>query len=125
MHQNFGARMRRRREEQGITVTSIADQTKIKQSLLEALERDDTSRFETTESEARHLAADRGSWASRIVSTLWAEKSRSRARAAPVRPWSSRSPCQQIDRTTRRQRNQSGGTESERRPSTFLEHSGR
>jgi transcriptional regulator with XRE-family HTH domain len=45
MHQNFGARMRRRREEQGIAVASIAEQTKIKQSLLEALERDDVSHW--------------------------------------------------------------------------------
>jgi transcriptional regulator with XRE-family HTH domain len=45
MHQNFGARMRRRREEQGIALASIAEQTKIKQSLLDALERDDVSHW--------------------------------------------------------------------------------
>ena len=43
MHESFGARLRRRREEQGIDLIAIADQTKIKRSLLEALERDDVS----------------------------------------------------------------------------------
>ena len=47
MHQNFGARMRKRREEQGIALASIAEQTKIKQSLLDALERDDVSHWPT------------------------------------------------------------------------------
>jgi len=41
MLESFGARLRRRREEQGIAVLTIANQTKIKVSLLEALERDD------------------------------------------------------------------------------------
>jgi transcriptional regulator with XRE-family HTH domain len=43
MQQHFGARMRQRREQQGIALASIAEQTKIKQSLLESLERDDVS----------------------------------------------------------------------------------
>ena len=47
MPESFGARMRRRREEQQIALTTIADQTKIKLSLLEALERDDVSRWPT------------------------------------------------------------------------------
>ena len=41
----FGARMRKRRETQHIDLTAIADQTKIKRSLLEALERDDLSHW--------------------------------------------------------------------------------
>ena len=47
MPESFGARMRRRREQQQIALTTIADQTKIKLSLLEALERDDVSRWPT------------------------------------------------------------------------------
>jgi transcriptional regulator with XRE-family HTH domain len=45
MSESFGARMRRRREEQQIALATIAEQTKIKQSLLEALERDDVSHW--------------------------------------------------------------------------------
>src|ERR1700752_5378864 len=45
MSQSFGARMRRRREEQQIALATIAEQTKIKISLLEALERDDVSHW--------------------------------------------------------------------------------
>jgi cytoskeletal protein RodZ len=45
MCQSFGARLRQRREEQEISLSTIADQTKIKLSLLEALERDDVSRW--------------------------------------------------------------------------------
>jgi transcriptional regulator with XRE-family HTH domain len=45
MCESFGARLRQRREEQGIALSSIAEQTKIKMSLLEALERDDVSRW--------------------------------------------------------------------------------
>jgi transcriptional regulator with XRE-family HTH domain len=41
MAESFGARLRRRREEQGISVDAVAEQTKIKRSLLDALERDD------------------------------------------------------------------------------------
>jgi transcriptional regulator with XRE-family HTH domain len=41
MGESFGARMRRRREEQGIALGTIAEQTKIKRSLLDGLERDD------------------------------------------------------------------------------------
>ena len=41
----FGARLRKRRESQNIDLTAIADQTKIKRSLLEALERDDLSHW--------------------------------------------------------------------------------
>src|SRR6266705_964860 len=45
MSESFGARMRRRREEQQISLATIAEQTKIKLSLLEALERDDVSHW--------------------------------------------------------------------------------
>ena len=41
----FGARLRNRRETQNIDLAAIADQTKIKRSLLEALERDDLSHW--------------------------------------------------------------------------------
>ncbi len=45
MPESFGARLRRRREQQQITLSTIAEQTKIKLSLLEALERDDVSHW--------------------------------------------------------------------------------
>jgi hypothetical protein len=45
MPETFGARLRQRRERQQITLTSIAEQTKISLSLLEALERDDVSHW--------------------------------------------------------------------------------
>lgn len=45
MLESFGARLRQRREEQVIALTAIAEQTKIKVSLLEALERDDLSHW--------------------------------------------------------------------------------
>ena len=45
MSESFGARLRQRREEQQISLSTIAEQTKIKQSLLEALERDDVSHW--------------------------------------------------------------------------------
>jgi transcriptional regulator with XRE-family HTH domain len=45
MSEGFGARLRRQREEQGIALPTIAGHTKIKQSLLEALERDDVSQW--------------------------------------------------------------------------------
>ena len=45
MPDTFGARLRHRREQQGIDLVAIADQTKIKTSLLEALERDDVSQW--------------------------------------------------------------------------------
>ncbi len=45
MPESFGARLRRTREEQQITLVTIAQQTKIKQSLLEGLERDDVSHW--------------------------------------------------------------------------------
>ena len=45
MPQSFGARMRQRRERQHIALATIAEQTKIKLSLLEALERDDVSHW--------------------------------------------------------------------------------
>lgn len=45
MSESFGARLRHRREQQGISVRAIADQTKIQSCLLEALERDDVSRW--------------------------------------------------------------------------------
>ena len=47
MSESFGARMRRRREEQQIALGTIAEQTKIKVSMLEALERDDVSHWPT------------------------------------------------------------------------------
>lgn len=45
MHESFGARLRRHREEQQIALATIAEQTKIKLSLLEDLERDDISHW--------------------------------------------------------------------------------
>jgi transcriptional regulator with XRE-family HTH domain len=45
MPESFGARLRQRREKQQIALATIAEQTKIKLSLLEALERDDLSRW--------------------------------------------------------------------------------
>src|SRR5438093_97393 len=45
MPESFGARLRQQRERQQITLTSIAEQTKINVSLLEALERDDVSHW--------------------------------------------------------------------------------
>ena len=45
MNGGFGERLRRRREEQQIDLAAIAELTKIKRSLLEALERDDISQW--------------------------------------------------------------------------------
>ena len=45
MPESFGAQLRQRRERQQIALTSIAEQTKINLSLLEALERDDVSHW--------------------------------------------------------------------------------
>ena len=45
MSESFGARLRQRRERQEIALNTIAEQTKIKLSLLEALERDDVSHW--------------------------------------------------------------------------------
>src|SRR3954469_386642 len=45
MPDSFGARMRETRERQQVALTTIAEQTKIKVSLLEALERDDVSHW--------------------------------------------------------------------------------
>lgn len=45
MHESFGARLRRHREEQQIALATIAEQTKIKLTLLEDLERDDVSHW--------------------------------------------------------------------------------
>ena len=45
MCESFGGRLRQRREEQAISLSTIAEQTKIKLSLLEALERDDVARW--------------------------------------------------------------------------------
>jgi transcriptional regulator with XRE-family HTH domain len=45
MPESFGARLRQRREEQAITLATIAEQTKIKLPLLDALERDDLSHW--------------------------------------------------------------------------------
>jgi transcriptional regulator with XRE-family HTH domain len=45
MAESFGDKLRQRRERQHITLGAIAEQTKIKQSLLEGLERDDVSHW--------------------------------------------------------------------------------
>jgi transcriptional regulator with XRE-family HTH domain len=45
MAESFGVRLRRRREQQRIALSTIAEQTKIKASLLEGLERDDVSHW--------------------------------------------------------------------------------
>jgi transcriptional regulator with XRE-family HTH domain len=45
MPETFGARLREQREQQQVALITIAEQTKIKVSLLEALERDDVSRW--------------------------------------------------------------------------------
>jgi hypothetical protein len=45
MPESFGARLRQQRERQQVALTTIAEQTKIKLSLLEALERDDVSHW--------------------------------------------------------------------------------
>ena len=45
MAQSFGARLRERREKQQVSLIEIAEQTKIKLSLLEALERDDVTHW--------------------------------------------------------------------------------
>lgn len=45
MPESFGARLRQQREQQHISLGTIAEQTKIKLSLLEALERDDVSHW--------------------------------------------------------------------------------
>jgi transcriptional regulator with XRE-family HTH domain len=47
MDSTFGTRLRLQREEQKISLAAIAEQTKIKLSLLEGLERDDLSRWPT------------------------------------------------------------------------------
>jgi transcriptional regulator with XRE-family HTH domain len=47
MAESLGTRLRQRREEQNIALAKIAEKTKIKQSLLEALERDDISHWPT------------------------------------------------------------------------------
>ena len=45
MTSRFGARLRQYREQQNVSLTTVADRTKIKASLLEALERDDISHW--------------------------------------------------------------------------------
>src|SRR6188472_1960534 len=45
MPDSFGARLRERREHQQVALSTITEQTKIKVSLLEALERDDVSHW--------------------------------------------------------------------------------
>jgi transcriptional regulator with XRE-family HTH domain len=45
MHQSLGARLRQQREKREISLKAISDQTKIKLSLLEGLERDDISQW--------------------------------------------------------------------------------
>ena len=45
MPDSFGARLRERREQQQVALSTIAEQTKIKITLLEALERDDVSHW--------------------------------------------------------------------------------
>src|SRR5262245_57964162 len=45
MRDGFGTRLRKRREQQKMSLAAIAEQTKIKASLLEGLERDDVSQW--------------------------------------------------------------------------------
>jgi cytoskeleton protein RodZ len=45
MPESLGARLRQQREDRKIALATIAEQTKIKLSLLEALERDDVSHW--------------------------------------------------------------------------------
>jgi len=45
MYESFGTRLRRQRERKQLTLAAIAEQTKIHQPLLEALERDDVKRW--------------------------------------------------------------------------------
>ena len=45
MTSRFGARMRQHREQQNVSLATVADRTKIKASLLEGLERDDISHW--------------------------------------------------------------------------------
>jgi transcriptional regulator with XRE-family HTH domain len=45
MDESFGARLRQQREKRDVSLTAIAERTKIKQALLEGLERDDISRW--------------------------------------------------------------------------------
>src|SRR6266567_614617 len=45
MPESFGARLRETRERQHVALSTIGEQTKIKVSLLEALERDDVSHW--------------------------------------------------------------------------------
>src|SRR3954466_9022650 len=45
MPETFGARLREQRERQQVALSTIVEQTKIKASLLEALERDDVSQW--------------------------------------------------------------------------------
>lgn len=45
MHQSLGARLRQQREKRQISLKAISDQTKIKLSLLEGLERDDIAQW--------------------------------------------------------------------------------
>ena len=45
MSHSFGAQMRKQREQRDIALATIAEKTKIKQSLLEAMERDDLSHW--------------------------------------------------------------------------------
>lgn len=47
MPESFGARLRQQREAQQVTLSAIAEQTKIQQSLLEGLERDDVCHWPT------------------------------------------------------------------------------
>ena len=45
MNETFGARVRQHRERRGLTLAEVAEQTKIKASLLDGLERDDISQW--------------------------------------------------------------------------------
>jgi cytoskeleton protein RodZ len=47
MHRGFGARLRAQREERRVALATVSERTKIKLSLLEALERDDLSHWPT------------------------------------------------------------------------------
>jgi transcriptional regulator with XRE-family HTH domain len=58
--ETFGARLRRQRDRQQVSLAAIAEQTKIKVALLDALERDDVSQWAVGISDARTCALREG-----------------------------------------------------------------
>jgi Helix-turn-helix domain len=88
MPESFGARLRQRRERQQIALTSIAEQTKISLSLLEALERDDVSHWPadtfvvpssapTRMPSASNLTSSSvSSWSSTLIRLKWSRRCR-------------------------------------------------